>query len=119
MTLEALEGYDWDCAFKEAMLPSNPLTREVSDRRYTPADVVRIVAAEEGENDGRDWIGVFELNDGRFLTVRAGCDYTGWDCRAGGSSEWTNTEAEAIACLTPEERERLGPLLPTGSKEGK
>jgi hypothetical protein len=42
-------------------------------------DVKRIVAAVNGENDGPDWVGVFELNDGRFLVASGGCDYTGWD----------------------------------------
>ena len=45
----------------------------------TRKDVVRILASRDGEPDGDDWIGVFELRDGRYLFARGGCDYTGWD----------------------------------------
>lgn len=42
-------------------------------------DVVEIIAAVNGENDGQDWEGVFRLADGRYLLASGGCDYTGWD----------------------------------------
>jgi hypothetical protein len=41
--------------------------------------VKRIIALSEGEPDGAAWLGFFELLDGRFLFLEAGCDYTGWD----------------------------------------
>lgn len=44
-----------------------------------PSDVVRVIAYSDGEHDGREWVGAFELADGRFLALRAWCDYTGWD----------------------------------------
>lgn len=53
-----------------------------SDVDTTPpnrADVVEIIAAVNGENDESDWIGVFRLQDGRYLLASGGCDYTGWD----------------------------------------
>src|SRR5690349_17457547 len=78
--------------------------------------VTRVIAADEGENDGRDWIAVVEL-DGtgwseerqKFCVMRAGCDYTGWDCRAGGKVEFYDTEKECLSVLTltAEELERL------------
>lgn len=43
------------------------------------ADVVEIIAAVNGENDGPDWLGLFRLRDGRYLIAQGGCDYTGWD----------------------------------------
>lgn len=43
------------------------------------ADVAKILAAVNGENDAKDWEGVFELRDGRYLLATGGCDYTGWD----------------------------------------
>ncbi len=43
------------------------------------ADVAEVLATVNGENDGDDWVGVFKLNDGRFLLAYGGCDYTGWD----------------------------------------
>ncbi len=45
----------------------------------TRQDVAVILALRDGENEGPDWIGVFELADRRFLFARGGCDYTGWD----------------------------------------
>lgn len=78
--------------------------------------VTRVIAADEGENDGADWIAVVEL-DGtgwsegrkRFCVMRAGCDYTGWDCQAGGKAEFYDTEEECLSLLTltAEERTRL------------
>jgi len=41
-------------------------------------NVIRVIAIEDGCNDEEDWIGCFELDDGQFLGIRAGCDYTGW-----------------------------------------
>lgn len=109
MTIEDLRNDDdWRAAFNEAGMPMNPLTRGPLDGYGGIEDVMRIVASVDGENDGNDWLGVFELRSGRYVAVRAGCDYTGWGCRASGSAEWTETEAEAIACLTDAERERLG-----------
>ena len=39
--------------------------------------------------------------------MRAGCDYTGWDCRAGGKIEFYNTIEEALSPLTLTVEERL------------
>ncbi len=117
-THKELDTYDWKIIFEGGAggndpytrNPSNPLTREVlKDVHYTLSDVKRVIATSDGENDGESWLGLFEMNDGRFLSVSAFCDYTGWDCQAGGSSEWTTNEADAIACLTQGDRERLFP----------
>jgi hypothetical protein len=70
-------------------------------------DVMRIVAMDDGENDGPNWIGVFEMKNGTFVFLSAGCDYTGWDCRAGGRSEVYKTEKAAIQGLGDDERYRL------------
>lgn len=56
-----------------------PLDSDVDLSVPTRADVIRIVAAEDGENDVDNWLGVFELKDGRYLLVDSWCDYTGWD----------------------------------------
>ena len=45
---------------------------------FTRDDVVKIIAMEEGTNDEEDWLGLFELKDGSYASVAAGCDYTGW-----------------------------------------
>ena len=42
-------------------------------------DVVAIYGSVEGANDCMDWVTVGKLKDGRYFSIRAGCDYTGWD----------------------------------------
>ena len=64
--LERLCDWDW----REAFVYATEFTRE---------DVKLILSAEEGENDGYAWIGLFLLKDGRFAALNAWCDYTGWD----------------------------------------
>lgn len=106
------DSYDWRCAFDEAFDRGYQYRKDEADLGEIDG-VVRIVASDEGENDEADWIGVFEMTDGRYLVVRAGCDYTGWDCQASGTHEWHATEDEALSpnTLTVEERTRLG-LIP-------
>ncbi len=43
------------------------------------ADVKRVLAVIEGEHDGPAWHWIVALNDGRFVYLSGGCDYTGWD----------------------------------------
>lgn len=89
MTLEQLlNDYDWECVFAddgngsegnctkdvEAATPDTPI-----DPPPTRRDVDKIIAVRQGVHDEDDWLGVFLLNDGRFLFARGGCDYTGWD----------------------------------------
>jgi hypothetical protein len=86
------EDYDWRQVFKYAGWRDpegyhNPPTNgpevaypgcTVSIEPFGPDDVAEIIAAEEGENDCSDWICVLKLKDGRYVSLRAGCDYTGW-----------------------------------------
>ncbi len=51
---------------------------ELSLAPFTREDVKRAIALVDGENDETSWVGVFELNDGRFVSIAAWCDYTGW-----------------------------------------
>ncbi len=53
---------------------------------FTFEDVKKVLAVVEGEHDGADWHWVFSLNNGRFMYMRGGCDYTGWDCQSSASS---------------------------------
>jgi hypothetical protein len=74
-------------------------------------DVAEIIAAVNGENDGDDWVGVFLLKDGRYLRASGGCDYTGWDCRAGNSLCVAATLADIVKYGLPDkEKKRLGLL---------
>lgn len=81
----------------------------VSTEPVTREDVVEIIAVEEGQNDGPHWIGVFRLRDGRYASLDAGCDYTGWDCQANGDGFVAATLNEIINFgLTDSARQRLG-----------
>jgi hypothetical protein len=76
---------------------------------FSWGDICRVVASDDGENDEAPWVAVFELHDGRFARLSAGCDYTGWDCQASGDSSIADTLAELVnLCMSPDERERLG-----------
>ena len=114
--LPELDDYDWAEVFKaEYALPTRALgaPADLSTETFARENVKRIIAMVDGEHYGRDWVGVFELTDGRFVSISAGCDYTGWDCQAGGSSQVAATEQDIIRFgLTDDERERLNLKLP-------
>lgn len=97
---EFRENYDWQNAFQNYSW---------NDRENNSLTFVkRVVCADEGCNDGPSWICVAELDDGRYVIVDAGCDYTGWDCQSwGGIVDYFDSEAEALSNLTPEQAERL------------
>lgn len=111
-----MDDYNWGEVFGEGN--GGNTTNETdpcppdSDVDTTPpkrVDVSRVIALISGENDGEEWIGVFELKDGRFLLATGSCDYTGWDCMAGNDLEVAKTLDDIIAMgLTVEQRLRLG-----------
>lgn len=72
------------------------------------ADVEHVFDQSEGERDGAKWLIAGVLKDGRFFFIEAGCDYTGWDCQANGTS-WVSDTLGQLARfgLTDEARERL------------
>lgn len=76
-------------------------------------DVVEIVAESEGEHDERSWVAVGTLKDSRAFLLEASCDYTGWDCQAGGSSVIGKRIEDVIhpLCMTDEVRSRVGDRL--------
>jgi len=70
--------YNWQEAFGQAA--SNVESVDSAPKTtFSVDDIARIISAENGQNDEEEWVGVFELKDGRFVFVAAGCDYTGWD----------------------------------------
>lgn len=110
---EKIRGYDWYQAFAYADDPVAVTGAHVSTASFDRADVKEVIATSEGEHDGANWVGVFELRDGRFASLSAGCDYTGWDCQAGGDSHVAGTREDIIKFgLDVGERDRLGLLLP-------
>lgn len=85
---EKLADGDWQETFgyagerdtcNSAVPTATPPERPIPAFSFSCRDVRRIIAMQDGENDGPDWIAVGELWDGRFFVVRGGCDYTGWD----------------------------------------
>lgn len=49
---------------------------------YNADDIAEVLAVWEGENEGDDWRWILRLNDGRFVFLQGGCDFTGWDCQS-------------------------------------
>ncbi len=98
--------WDWRSAFSEA---SSQHSGYGDTEPQCLSEVAEIIAADPGENDGPEWISVTKQSDGRYLVMRAGCDYTGWDCRAGGKIEYYATLEEAVSklTLTEDEQQRL------------
>jgi len=70
----------------EALMAADDWQEAMHYAIFTFNDIKKIVFAEEGDNDGPDWLLIVELRDGRFGALHAGCDYSGWDCQAGGDS---------------------------------
>lgn len=115
--LEILEGYDWQEAFGYAGEPGTYGEASVSPcvgtetpvTPFTREDVVEVIASKEGENDGPNWKLLGRLSDGRFFFLSAGCDYTGWDCQAGGGATVDTSLAHLIQFgIGQDDRDDLG-----------
>ncbi|SFA91025.1 hypothetical protein SAMN05216312_102183 [Cohnella sp. OV330] len=121
--LEQLDDYSWREAFGYAGKEQGTFATyqgiepvkvvqfaaPVSTEPFDREDVAEIIAMSDGENDGPNWIGIFKLKDGRYASIDAGCDYTGWDCQACGYAEVCGTLEEMIKWgLSDEQRKRLG-----------
>lgn len=94
--LSILAEYDWQEAFRYA-------------DGFGADDVAEIADLREGENDEYNWLMYGVLKDGRHFYLSAGCDYTGWDCRAGGYGSAAPTFDEMVRMAMDEEgREHFG-----------
>lgn len=92
--IEELADYDWECAFEYIECNRN--------------DVAEIYASDLGENDEQSWCIYGKLNDDRYFYLSAWCDYTGWDCQAGGEG-FIDSDLNVIKSKVAEnERPRLG-----------
>jgi len=115
----SLDTYDWCNAFGEDNIQlryERTLTyrndETLSQEPFTREDVELIFGMSEGENDGPAWLIWGQLKDNRYFYIEAGCDYTGWDCQAGGSCVFSkDLEDMKKFGLTEEGRERLGVTL--------
>lgn len=117
ITIKDLQSsYDWAEVFGEGdggntdrTVSETPPGSSVSTALVSRADVTEIIAAVNGENDGQSWVGLFLMQDGRYLIASGSCDYTGWDCREGNSLTVAATKEDAIRFgLDEGERARLG-----------
>lgn len=119
--LKGADSYDWREVFGYVGEPGtsaygrvsiSPVMGEDPPASVDPfglADVAEVVAMSEGENDGPDWLVVVKLTDGRYAFVSAGCDYTGWDCQAGGRGMVSMSKSRLIRYgIGVGERSRLG-----------
>lgn len=103
-------SYDWQASFACAFYGSSGYSVGEDDLASHPIDqVIEIIAMEEGENDGNNWIGIFRLKDERYIYLIAGCDYTGWGCQEGGSYIEKPTLKEILSKLVLDQdaRKRL------------
>lgn len=85
--------YDWTEAFLVSGADINTVTE--------------IIKYYNGCNDAEPWIIVCKTNENKYMVLEAWCDYTGWDCQAGGTYEIYDTLGGALADLTPEQANRL------------
>lgn len=76
----SLDSYDWREAFKYATKPDPcpPDSPGLDMGGFDRDGVAEVFHLAEGINDEAEWVCVGRLKDGRFFSLRAGCDYTGW-----------------------------------------
>ncbi len=112
--LSVLDTYDWQQAFEYASSPDRPPHDNNTSRDgFAREDVEAIHWMSEGENDGPDWLIGGQLRDGRWFFLAAGCDYTGWDCQAGGDAHVAATNDDIVRFgMGDKERVRLGIQIP-------
>lgn len=107
--LKDLDDGNWEEVFKYANNPNDVCKHSTTTLKYGREDVKKIVSMIDGIPDEDQWLGLFEMNDGKFLVVRAWCDYTGWGCQEGGSAEVADDLGTLILYgLTLSERAELG-----------
>ena len=106
--LPELDDYDWREAFDCGNPPSLVAGAFCTTDCFNREDVVRILELSDGINDGNPWVIAGELKDGRWFYLEAWCDYTGWDCQAGGHS-WVSHSLDNLVQfgLTSSGRDRL------------
>lgn len=81
-----------------------------------PKNIASVDRRRDGENDEASWLAMGQTHDGRWWFLSAWCDYTGWDCQAGGNHKFADTRDELIRlCMGEDER---AALLGVGSFEG-
>lgn len=100
-----LDDYNWREAFGYAgeegtcagggHSPSRVEGATCSEDPFSRADVAVVLGSTYGEHDGAQWEIAGVLFDGRWFYLNAGCDYTGWDCHAGGQA-WVADDKDSL-----------------------
>lgn len=109
--IESLEEENWKRVFDYANgtdgRPSWALSRKEC-ACFDRENVDSIFGISEGDHDGPNWLVTGRLINGNYFFIEAGCDYTGWDCKAGGSA-WVCDSFSVLTQLAMDEyqRERL------------
>lgn len=91
--LPELDDYNWEYAFGFAS-PHAVAGDDSSCDPFDREDVAEICGIRDGINDESNWIVYGRLRDGRWFFLTAWCDYTGWDCRSGGSAVVASTRSQ-------------------------
>ena len=112
MTLDEMRNdYDWQEAFSYGWTIRT--ATGCPPDGFGIDDVAEVLKESQGENDGDSWMMVGKLSDGRFFFLDAWCDYTGWDCQAGGDAQVADTLENLVRFgMTEEARDRLGFEVP-------
>lgn len=106
--------YNWKEAFLFGIKP-NTVSVDGDESDVFIDDVVEVVAMDSGANDELDWLMLGKLKDGRYFFLAAGCDYTGWDCRAGGVCHVAHNINDLYQyAITGEAYNRLFPVIQNG-----
>jgi len=81
-------------------------------------DIAKVLAYEPGEHDGAAYHWVLELKDRRFVYLTGSCDYTGWDCQSGATSEFCPSPEYAAGRAGSFETLNLMEQISAGQKNG-
>lgn len=104
-----LEDSDWEIIFNDKNCEPVPPDSNVNLKSPSKNDVKTIIAIVNGEKDGDEWLGIFLLNDNRYLFASGWCDFTGWDCQSWTSLEVSKNLDDLLRFgLNKQQRTRLG-----------
>jgi hypothetical protein len=94
------------------VLPGGMVSEPKAELGFGVDDVAEILATDDGENDERQWVGVFRLTNGQFAFVEGGCDYTGWDCQSSAYGTVASSVDELVRwAMDDDARSRLADAL--------
>lgn len=72
---------------------------------HTEEEIEKIIAEVPGGNDEFSWWWIVQLTNGKFATISAWCDYSGWGCQSGLTEHGVFDTAGEAAKASPEKEE--------------